>query len=186
MDFQKFNNQLSSLTQEAKNDLVDVVKTFTVKKGHSLLRKGTVCQNIYFLNNGLCKTFFFKEEKEFIMRFFIEGSIFTVLDSFVTQSPSTFAIYALEPITYTCLSFTQLNLLCKKHHCMETFYRQLVSGASVNMMKRISELLEDNASERYSNFVKEYPKLIQRISLGDLSSYLGITQVSLSRIRAVK
>jgi len=186
MDFEQFHNQLSLLPQEAKDDLADVLKTYKVKKGHLLLRNGAVCQHIYFVNNGLCKTFFFKEDKEFIMRFFTEGSIFTVLDSFVNQSPATFAIYALEPTTYTCLNFTHLNLLCKKHHAMETFYRQLVSGASVNMMKRISELLEDNATVRYSNFVKEYPKLLQRISLGDLSSYLGITQVSLSRIRAAR
>ena len=180
----QFHNHLSALTQEAKSDLVDVVKTFNAKKGHLLLRKGHICQNIFFINSGLCKTFFFKEDKEFIMRFFTESSIFTVIDSFVTQSPSAFAIYALEPTTYTCLNFTHLQELCKKHHCMETFYRQLVSGASVNMMKRITELLEDNASERYSDFVKQYPKLLQRISLGDLASYLGITQVSLSRIRA--
>jgi len=186
MDFEQFYNQLHSLTQEAKMDLVDAIKTFTAKKGRSLLRKGAVCQNIYFVKTGLCKTFFFKEDKEFIMRFFIEGSIFTVLDSFLTQSPSKFAINVLEPTTYICLSYTQLHLLCKKHHCMETFYRELVSGASINMMKRITELLEDNASERYFNFVKEYPELLQRISLGDLSNYLGITQVSLSRIRAVK
>ena len=54
------------------------------------------------------------------------------------------------------------------------------------MMKRISELLEDNATERYADFVREHPQLLQRISLGDLASYLGITQVSLSRIRAAK
>jgi hypothetical protein len=52
------------------------------------------------------------------------------------------------------------------------------------MMKRISEMLEENATERYLHFVKENPDTLQRISLGDLASYLGITQVSLSRIRA--
>ena len=182
----QFQNHLFALTPEAKDDLLDVVKTYHVKKGHSLLKKGQICRNIYFISDGLCKTFFLNEDKEFIMRFFTEGSIFTVIDSFVTQSPSSFAIYALEPTTYTCFNFAHLQELCKKHHSMETFYRQLVSGASINMMKRITELLEDNASNRYSDFVKEYPKLLQRISLGDLASYLGITQVSLSRIRAAK
>jgi CRP-like cAMP-binding protein len=109
-----------------------------------------------------------------------------VLDSFVGQAPSTFAILALEQTSYTCLSFANLEMLCQKHHCVEKFYRKLVSGASVNMMKRISDLLEDNASERYADFIKEQSHLLQRISLGDLASYLGITQVSLSRIRALK
>jgi CRP-like cAMP-binding protein len=186
MCLEQFYRQLSPLTEEAKNDLTDVVKTSTVKKGRAILRRGAICQNIYFVQNGLCKTSFLKENKEFIMRFFNEGSIFTVLDSFVTQSPSVFAIDALEPTTYISITYAQMHALCRKHHSMETFYRELVSYASVNMMKRISELLEDSASERYAKFIKESPNLLQRISLGDLSSYLGITQVSLSRIRAIK
>ena len=56
----------------------------------------------------------------------------------------------------------------------------------VNMMNRISEMLEENGTERYNNFVKTNGRLMQRISLGDLAGYLGITQVSLSRIRARK
>jgi hypothetical protein len=53
-------------------------------------------------------------------------------------------------------------------------------------MERISEMLEENAKERYNNFVNDYPTLLQRISLGELANYIGITQVSLSRIRAGK
>jgi len=45
-------------------------------------------------------------------------------------------------------------------------------------------MLEENATTRYNNFLKENNSLLQRISLGDLANYLGITQVSLSRIRA--
>ncbi|MFD2286333.1 cyclic nucleotide-binding domain-containing protein [Pedobacter petrophilus] len=182
----QFYPQLSGITPEAKADLGKAIKTFTAKKGQFLLKKGTVCQHLYFINQGLCKTFFLKGDKPFIMRFFTEDAIFTVLDSFVNQLPSTYSIYALEPTTYTCLSSAALLSLCQKHHCIETFYRKLVSNASINMMKRISELLEDNASERYADFVKEHRELLQRISLGDLASYLGITQVSLSRLRAAR
>ncbi|OPZ15087.1 MAG: hypothetical protein BWZ05_02293 [Bacteroidetes bacterium ADurb.BinA245] len=53
-------------------------------------------------------------------------------------------------------------------------------------MKRISEMLEENATERYNHFLQDNGFLLQRISLGDLANYLGITQVSLSRIRASK
>ncbi len=56
----------------------------------------------------------------------------------------------------------------------------------MNMMKRISEMLEENASNRYNNFIQVNGDILQRISLGDLANYLGITQVSLSRIRTPK
>ena len=69
---------------------------------------------------------------------------------------------------------------------METFFRKLASLAATKMTRRISEMLEENATERYNLFVKENNQILQRISLGDLASYLGITQQSLSRIRAKK
>lgn len=112
--------------------------------------------------------------------------MFTVLDSYVTQTPSSFIIMALEPTTVTYIQHDEMEGLCKRHHSIETFFRKLVSIAAFNMMKRISEMLEENASERYAHFVKENNALLQRISLGDLANYLGITQVSLSRIRAKK
>jgi CRP-like cAMP-binding protein len=135
---------------------------------------------------GLAKTYFNTGEKEFIMRFFCEREMFTVLDSFITQQPSTYYIKALEATEVSFIGQKELEELCWKHHCIETFYRKLVSIAVVNMMKRISEMLEENASTRYAHFLKDNGYLLQRISLGDLASYLGITQVSLSRIRAQK
>jgi len=76
--------------------------------------------------------------------------------------------------------------LCKKHHCMETYFRKLVSTVTIKMMKRITEMLEENATERYNEFLEEHKPILQRINLGDMASYLGITQQSLSRIRAQK
>jgi CRP-like cAMP-binding protein len=163
---------------------LNLLKTKTYEKGEHLVKQGAVCHSLYFIDNGLAKTCFGNEDKEFIMRFFPEQVMFTVLDSFLKQAPSTYAVIALEPTTMTYLFKNDIDLLCRNHHCMETFFRKLVSFASVNMMERISEMLEEKGRERYKNFVSKNSALMQRISLGDLSSYLGITQVSLSRIRA--
>jgi CRP-like cAMP-binding protein len=183
-NFVQFVNSHSQLTEAATDDLLNRLKTRMCNKDDHLLKSGSICQNLYFVDSGLIKTYFNREDKEFIMRFFPEQAMFTVLDSFLTQTPSTYAVVALEPTTITYLSKTDLDSLCKSHHCIETFFRKLVSFASVNMMKRISEMLEEKSTERYNNFVSENNHLMQRISLGDLASYLGITQVSLSRIRA--
>ena len=184
IDFIQFVNRLSPLTTAATDDLLNRLTTKTFSKGDYLLENGRVCKHVYFIDKGLTKTFFYNDGKEFIMRFFPENMMFTVLDSYVTQTPSNFMIMALEPTTVTYILHNHLEELCAKHHCMETFFRKLVSFASLNMMKRISEMLEENATERYTHFIKENSPLLQRISLGDLACYLGITQVSLSRIRA--
>jgi CRP-like cAMP-binding protein len=185
-DFIQFCNRLSPLNKEATKDLFDVLKYKSIKKNDYLLKCGEVCRHLYFIDEGLTKTYFINKGKDFIMKFFSENSMFTVLDSFLSQAPSKYMVLALEPTTITYITHTELEALCKKHHCFETFFRKVISLALTSMMKRISETLERNATERYHDFVNGNPSLIQRISLGDLASYLGITQVSLSRIRARK
>lgn len=179
----QFCNQFSPLDEEATADLFENLKTKTYQKGEYLLTSGKTCKNLFFINEGLAKTFYIKNDKEFVTRFFSENVLFTDFDSYLTQTPTKFTIIALEPTTVTMISQSQMEELCKKHHSMETFFRKLVSIATVKMIKRISELLEENATVRYNQFVKENNLLLQRISLGDIAKYIGITQQSLSRIR---
>lgn len=184
--FINFCNRLSKFEQAAITELSTHVKTRTFPKGTYLLKRGEVCKYLFFLEEGLAKTFFYKDDKEFIMKFFPENTMFTVLDSYLMQRPSNFMIIALEDTTVTFIDHIIMEQLCKNHHSVETFFRKLVSLASLNMMKRISEMLEENATQRYKHFLSDNSQLLQRVSLGDLASYLGITQVSLSRIRAKK
>lgn len=182
--FIKTLDALSALDNDAINELSLEIENKTFDKGNLILKSGMVCRQLYFLDEGLVKLFFLREEKEFIMRFFYENSIFTGLDSYITQTNSNYSIRALEPTLVSYISHSKMELLCKKHHCIETAYRKFVSTAALNMMKRVSEMLEEDGAKRYNNFIKTNKQLLQRISLGDLASYLGITQVSLSRIRA--
>jgi CRP-like cAMP-binding protein len=185
-DFRHFCHQFSPLDKEAADELFKDVKTKSFKKGEYMVKRGEVCKHLFFLNEGLAKICFVKDDKTFVMRFFSEKRLFTVFDSYLTQTPSDFMLVALESTTVTMVSYEKMEALCKKYHCMETFFRKLVSITPARMMKRISEMLEENATERYNIFVKEYSAILQRISLGDIADYLGITQQSLSRIRTKK
>ncbi|MCJ8153007.1 Crp/Fnr family transcriptional regulator [Chryseobacterium sp. SSA4.19] len=184
--FIDFASSLTPLEKEAEEALACVLRQKSYEKGNYLLEEGTVCSRIYFIDSGLVKTFFYTDTREFIMRFFPEGSMFTELGSFVTRRPSDYSIEALEPTEITYLDHADLEKLCSKYHSMETYFRKLVSLAAVNMMDRIGGTLEEKAQVAYRKFLKEQGKLLQRISLADLASYLGITQVSLSRIRGMK
>lgn len=185
-DFSEFCDQFSPLDTKAREELFQNLKMKNYKKGECLLKAGETCKSLFFINQGLAKLFFIKEDKEFIMRFFSEDVLFTAFESYLTRTPSTYTVLALEDMTVTLIHQEDMDALRRKHHSFETFFSKLVSRASLKMMKRISEMLEENATERYREFIKENNHLVQRISLGDLSRYLGITQQSLSRIRAKK
>ncbi|HEU0228299.1 MAG TPA: Crp/Fnr family transcriptional regulator [Arachidicoccus soli] len=185
-DFIKYCNKISPIDDKAKDELLQCVKFQKFKKGDRVLRPGQVCKHFYFTHGGLLKLFFYNEDKEFIMHFFSEEMFFTELSSYVTGNASKYILEALETTEIYSIHKNDIQALCKTHHCMEALFSKLFSFASIGMMKRISEMLEENGASRYNNFIKEKDSLIQRISLGDLACYLGITQVSLSRIRAKK
>ncbi|NTD99280.1 Crp/Fnr family transcriptional regulator [Agrobacterium tumefaciens] len=185
VNFLEFAASLTDLEDEAKKALTSKLHKKQYDKGELILETGTMCNQIYFVDSGLVKTFFYTDTREFIMRFFSEGNMFTVLDSFLNRQPSTYAVLALEPTYITYLNYADLDLLCARYHSMETFFRKLLSLAALNMMDRIGNTLEEKAQVAYYRFLKEQGKLLQRISLADLASYLGITQVSLSRIRSL-
>lgn len=134
----------------------------------------------FFIQEGLVKICFTNETKEFIMRFFVENSILTVIDSYFKQSPSAYDVLALEQTTFAFIAKTDLDKLCNENHSTERALRKLVTQASINMMERVSEILEGDAGERYAHFLALNGRLVNRISLGDLSglpgNYAGITQ----------
>ncbi|KOS05306.1 hypothetical protein AM493_04115 [Flavobacterium akiainvivens] len=185
-DILEFINQISSLSIDANEDFLEALEIKTYPKGTFILKADQVCRNYYFIKSGLTKSHFYKEEKEFIMTFFKEKMMFTEISSYLTEKPSRYMITALEETTVCCISKKDVMELCKKHHPIEALFSKMFSFATLNMMKRISEMLEENGTDRYNNFIRENNELLQRISLGDLANYLGITQVTLSRIRAAK
>ena len=182
----QYINGISPLDKEACDDLLKDFKIKTFNKHDFLLRSGEVCKYFYFVEDGLVKSFSDNNDKEFIMAFFQENMMFTELNSYLAQRPSKYMLMTLERTTVKYIHKDSIERLCNRHHCIETLVRKLFTITSVCFMKRISEMLEENAKERYSKFISDYPDLLQRISLGDLANYLGITQVSLSRIRATK
>lgn len=184
MHFIDFCQKISPLPEATQAQLEAMLHHSMLPKGSSILPQGGYCNDLFFLDKGLVKLGFYNDGKEFIMRFFEENILFTELESLLNRQASKYEITALEDCSLTRIPYYQFEQLCAQHHKLETFFRKFLSIAHLNMMQRISEILEEDARARYLNFLENAPNLMQRISLGDLANYLGITQVSLSRIRA--
>ncbi|MDP4666370.1 MAG: Crp/Fnr family transcriptional regulator [Flavobacteriaceae bacterium] len=186
IEFINFCKEVSPLDNHCVIDLSSIVKLKTVKKNDFLLNVNSHSTELFFIKKGIVKFCFNGDGKEFIMRFFDENILFADIESYSTKKHSKYKIVALENTEYYSLPFFEFEQLCLKHHSLETFFRKFMTIANLNMMERVSEILEEDAKKRYVNFTSKNSQLLPRISLGDLASYLGITQVSLSRIRANK
>ncbi|KAB1158127.1 Crp/Fnr family transcriptional regulator [Flavobacterium luteum] len=179
-------NKYNQLTKEAEKDFLSRLKTKSFKKGEFINKEGQICKQLYFIEKGLVKQYYHHKDRLFVLRFFSENTIFTVLDSFINQMPADFLTVALEDTNLIYIDYDNVQELSKIDHSFETFLRKIFSNAALYNLKRIKEMFNNDATELYVSFAKNNPHLLQRISLGDIASYIGISQVTLSRIRAKK
>ncbi|MGQ1948696.1 Crp/Fnr family transcriptional regulator [Geofilum sp. OHC36d9] len=185
-DFIEQADFISPLSTEAKADLMIYLKQSYFEKGKMINQKGKISRRFYFIESGLLKHYYYYNGNQFILRFFCEKRFATISDSFLKNIPAEYSTIALEDTTLIYLEYDDLEKICAKHHSFEHFIRIVISNMSIMAIDRLKSMLHLNATERYQNYLTEYGHLQQRISLGDTASFLGISQVSLSRLRARK
>lgn len=177
---------ISNLSPESKEEFSSKCKELEHPAGYELVKAGALCHYLYFVQEGLVKVFYLKEGKEIIDWFADEGNIITSFLSFFSRTPSIHTVKLLEPSRLIAIHYDELEELFRKHHDLEHAGRLLVTKAFIELQERLNSIQFHTAHQRYQAFLNRYPGCINRISLGDLASFLGITQVTLSRIRGQK
>ncbi len=179
-------NLIAPLSEEAKDDLMLLLKRLSFDKGEIVNPIGRVSRRFYLIEKGLLKHYYYHNGNQFILRFFCDKRFVTISDSFLKNNPADYSTIALEDTTLIYLEYDDLENLCAKHHSFEHFIRIYVSSMAIMSIDRLKTMLHLSAAERYQHYLSEYGHLHQRINLGDTASFLGISQVSLSRLRAQK
>nr|WP_321412339.1 Crp/Fnr family transcriptional regulator [uncultured Carboxylicivirga sp.] len=178
--------ELSPLSEDAINELSECLCSADFKKGETIHQEGKICKHLFFVESGLAKHQYFHEGSQFIFRFFEDNQFFIATDCFFNNLPAHYSTIALEDSEISYLKYEDFENLCSKYHCFETFARKFVSIVAYTAISNLKGLLYLDATARYAKFLNEYGHLQQRISLGDTAAFLGISQVSLSRIRSRK
>jgi len=155
-----------------------------VKKNAVLLRAGSICRNLYFVNKGCLRVFNAgKGGEEHNVLFCPENWWAVDIASFSEQVPAFYTIAALEDTEVFYCSYHVLEKLYTEVPKLERFFRILVQNGFYLYQRRTTLNLSKTAEERYELFHQQYPKLEQRIAQKQIASYLGITPVFLSMIR---
>jgi CRP-like cAMP-binding protein len=129
-------------------------------------------------------SFYFKEGKDITDWLSAEGTFAGSMISFLTQLPDVRGIELLEPSLLWSFGHEDLEKLYKQYHEIERLGRLLSNHAYILVQQRFDDLLFTTSMERYHKLLQQNPTIIQRVPLGMIASYLGITQETLSRIRA--
>ena len=184
MSFLTYLESVITVSDELKGELHKITKIKTVKNGQLITRNGDRCSDMYFIESGLIRGFYYNEEKEITNWFAREGEFATGFYSFITQTPSFENIEAVEDCELTQMPYRQLQQLYIHFPETERIGRLLTETYYIKLEGRLLGLQFTTAKERYDNLIKNNPSLVLRAPLGHVASYLGMTQETLSRIRA--
>ena len=153
---------------------------------HQLLKPGQVAHHLYFVEQGLVRGYTLHAGQEISSWFMCEGDFVISIVSFFTRQPSTEYLELLEPSVVFSISHAQLAELYRAFPEFNYVGRLLTERYYVQSEQRAYQLRTLPARERYSQLIREFPDLAQRVPLKYLASHLGITPETLSRLRATK
>lgn len=181
--FIKKFSEYGTLSEEAKTELEKRIQYFKKKKNDFLLKQGQIVSSLFLMETGFVRAFFIKNNKEinswFCAENVITGSILPVFSGRLSFENIQF----LEDSVVYSISVEDLNDLYRKFPELNLIGRKIAEELCVILEERITSLHTESAEERYQSLIAGFPNILQRVSLGHIASYLGITQETLSRIR---
>jgi CRP-like cAMP-binding protein len=176
-------NQFCRLGNPAMKSLGGALQKVELPKGSFLITEGKVCNQVYFLEKGCLRGFYNLDGKEITYWFAFENSFVTSFFSFISRKPGMENIQLIEDCTLWGISHEHLQELYDKHKDIERLGRVMHERYYVRLEERFVNNHFKEARERYENLLSQSPHILQRVPLGYVASYLGITQETLSRIR---
>ena len=201
MEFTHKNNAVNKynlLVSELKNicgdkeiidqdEIQNLFKVENYSSGEYFIREGDIPCKIGFITKGLMKYYYIDfDGNEWIKYFSAENDFVASYASFLYKVPSLYYIEAMEDTNILSIDFNSYINNINKSKTWCTVARKYTEKIYYEKEKREASFLKENGSERYANFLNEYKHLIDRISIKDIASFIGLTPVSLSRIRNKK
>lgn len=184
MSIIEYINTIVKLPEEIEDEVAASFKLEKCSKRVVLEHAGVVCNKLYYVDKGLARLFYEKDGKDITGWFASEKHFISCNDSFFQRIPSHLNLELLEDSILYSIDYEGLNKLFDKFKEMERFGRILFHNLLSELSERIYSTLFQPAEKRYQLLVVRYPEVALRAPLGDIASYLGISQETLSRIRS--
>ncbi|HJP63244.1 MAG TPA: Crp/Fnr family transcriptional regulator [Mucilaginibacter sp.] len=182
--FFQVTSQFTHLSTDAKEALASIAKKLELPKGHILVKENTVCNNLYFVEEGLTRTYYYKDGKDITDWISPENTFAVSILSLISRKPDRRIIELLEPCILYSFPYDKLEELYSKFHEIEKLGRLLISSGLVQLQQKFDDMHFTTAAQRYQTLMETNPSFLLRVPLGIIASYLGMTQETLSRIRS--
>ncbi|MCH4824654.1 Crp/Fnr family transcriptional regulator [Gramella lutea] len=186
MKIDEILDKVYKLPDQAKQKIIESIDEVNYKKGEILFQADKIVQEIYFIKKGIVRAYTKTSDNDITFWFGKEGDTVISMRSYVANNKGYEDIEVLEDSEFYKVDISYLRKLFKEDIHIANWGRKFAEQELIKTEKRLISRQFRTAKDRYKELIENNPDLIRRVQLGHIASYLGITQVSLSRIRAEK
>jgi len=177
-------NKVSTVSEESLDLVNDLIVIEVYEKGDVFIDRGKRNNKEYFVFEGVCRSFILSPEgEEVTISFFLEGSVLSPNKTRTANQISHLNFQALTSLTVASLNADRFEQLMINHIDIREFGNKVLQNELLAKVEKEIGLASLNAKERLILFREKYHFLENLISHVDIASYLGITNISLSRLR---
>lgn len=149
----------------------------------TLLEEGEISKTMFVIEKGCLRTWVNNDGKEITTQFFFEGDSVASIESFRANQPSMYSITTIESSVLQTISQADFFDVIENSPELKTTFEEHLFQRLFKSQQFLYSLLKNNPQQRYEELIKHHPQIVQRVPQHYIASYLGITSVSLSRIR---
>jgi CRP-like cAMP-binding protein len=182
-NIQNHRDRYPFLKTEDLMELINISKIKYIPKNEHFIKADEMTKKVGFIISGLIRFYHLKDGEEFNIIFRKEFEMVSSFECIILNQPSSYSFEALEDTQMMVYDYDEMEALFAQNHQLERFGRYFIQQELAQAVKIYEGHLFYSPEERYLKFIEKYPDLMNRVPLKHLSSFLGITPVSLSRIR---
>lgn len=175
----------STMTHDELDLLESILIPMKFRKGETILKSGDICRNIYYIDKGLIRQYYYKYDKEVTEHLGEDHTIFMCIESLFKEEPSKIEIEALEATVLFALPKVDLERVALHNVNIQLLYRKILEESLIISQVHADLVRFETAQNRYKRMCKLMPQVVLRAPLVYIASYLQMTPETLSRVRAL-
>ena len=174
----------STMTHHELDTLESVLVPRKYTKGQMILAEGDICRDILYIDQGLVRQFYEKNDRIVTEHLGVDGTIVMCIESLFREEPTKLQMEALENSLCYALPKQRLEEVALHNVNIQILYRKILEESLILSQVHADLVRFETAQNRYKRMCKLMPKVVQRAPLNYIANYLQMTPETLSRVRS--
>ena len=173
----------STMTYEELDTLESILVPMKFTKGEMILKEGDICDSMYYIERGLVRQFYYKNNKEVTEHLGEDHTIFMCIESLFKEEPTKLQVEALEPTLVFALPKKRLEEEAMRNINIQMLYRKILEESLIISQVHADLVRFESAQNRYKKMCELNPQVVLRAPLNYIANYLQMSPETLSRVR---